>query len=613
MTTPPAPTRAGLAGVKNLHGRFHFATVRRPRPLLRRQLPTERSCRIDRSDAAGAGRPSVAPAEGYGPRFPRVGAVAASRRPGRRPRPDPGPAGYHGNSWTPPTPAAGRPSPSDPRRPGPPGRRRRRPRPGRASRPGRPRPASGAGRHPGPAPPPGGLGRPRPPRGPARLGARPAPPPPPPAPGRLDRGRGGRAAGGRPGRRRPGGAARRPGSGRRPARAIGQRPGGQAPQHRPARRAAASCWPSGPRPCSTTTGRPSWPPSTSARRPTTRQQATLFARMRTVPFSAFAYRARPAPCVPPVAEAPLPRRAGVPGPGRGQVPVPRPGRQPGAGPRLLHLRPDPLRLAHRRPRRRQHARPRRRRDLGRRPGADRAQRPHPDRPPPRPGGAGRAAAAGRRPRLRPGRRRLDRPLGAQGGDPGPPRPGRGRAAGRRPRPVAGGRGGLLVGRVGRGRAGARQPDRGQHRQRGRLRRPQPPGPHHPRDDPRRHPDPRRRRAAAAGRGVRRLGRPEAGRAPVRGHPPGPGPVQRPLRRRPAQGPRVPRRRRRGRLRRGVGVLPVGGRDLRRRQAPGPLPRSSPGPTRRPRPSSTAASGASSASPAGPPSAAGPPGSATSSR
>ena len=36
--------------------------------------------------------------------------------------------------------------------------------------------------------------------------------------------------------------------------------------------------------------------------------------------------------------------------------------------------------------------------------------------------------------------------------------------------------------------------------------PQPPGPRHPRDDPRRHPDPRRRRAAAAGRGVRRLGR-----------------------------------------------------------------------------------------------------------
>src|SRR4029453_4164866 len=58
-------------------------------PLLRRQLPDQRSCRIDRSDAAGASRPSVAPAEGYGPRFPRVGAVAASRRSGARTRPKP--------------------------------------------------------------------------------------------------------------------------------------------------------------------------------------------------------------------------------------------------------------------------------------------------------------------------------------------------------------------------------------------------------------------------------------------------------------------------------------------------------------------------------------------
>jgi hypothetical protein len=58
-----------------LHAWFHFATVRRPRPLLRGQPLTP--LRNDRSDAAGAGRPSVAPAEGYGPRFPRVGAVAA--------------------------------------------------------------------------------------------------------------------------------------------------------------------------------------------------------------------------------------------------------------------------------------------------------------------------------------------------------------------------------------------------------------------------------------------------------------------------------------------------------------------------------------------------------
>jgi len=60
----------------NLHARFQFATVRRPRPLLREQLLGP-SWRNDRSDVAGAGRPSVAPAEGYGPRFPRVGAVAA--------------------------------------------------------------------------------------------------------------------------------------------------------------------------------------------------------------------------------------------------------------------------------------------------------------------------------------------------------------------------------------------------------------------------------------------------------------------------------------------------------------------------------------------------------
>ena len=75
--------------------------------------------------------------------------------------------------------------------------------------------------------------------------------------------------------------------------------------------------------------------------------------------------------------------------------------------------------------------------------------------------------------------------------------------------------------------------------------------------------------------------------------------------------RVPRPRRRGRLRRGLGVLPVGCHHLRRRQAPGALPRVPPGPARRARPSSTGASGTSSASPARPPSAAGRPGSATS--
>ena len=41
VTTPPGGRAlAGLARVKNLHARFHFATVRRPCPLLRPQPST---------------------------------------------------------------------------------------------------------------------------------------------------------------------------------------------------------------------------------------------------------------------------------------------------------------------------------------------------------------------------------------------------------------------------------------------------------------------------------------------------------------------------------------------------------------------------------------------
>src|SRR4030095_1774484 len=69
---PPTPSTS-LAGVKNLHGRFHFATVRRPRPLLRRQLPDRNSCGLDRSDAAGAGPPLGAPGRGLRPPVPRGG------------------------------------------------------------------------------------------------------------------------------------------------------------------------------------------------------------------------------------------------------------------------------------------------------------------------------------------------------------------------------------------------------------------------------------------------------------------------------------------------------------------------------------------------------------
>ena len=85
------------------------------------------------------------------------------------------------------------------------------------------------------------------------------------------------------------------------------------------------------------------------------RQATLFARMRTAPFSAFTYRLDPKDLRSGAkAAAPLPRRAGAAGPGPGPVPVRGPGQQPGAGPRVLHLRPDRLRLAHRRPRRQPH-------------------------------------------------------------------------------------------------------------------------------------------------------------------------------------------------------------------------------------------------------------------
>jgi hypothetical protein len=358
------------------------------------------------------------------------------------------------------------------------------------------------------------------------------------APGRLDRRRGGRAAGARPGRRRPGSAVGRPG---RAGAGGGRAAGGDAGPGQPGRRPAQAAGQAGQ---GRDRRRPGGLPGHRGQAPEGLLQGAGDPVRPHADGAVLGLRLPPRPqgaALGSQAEAALPRRPGTAGPGRGQVQVRAPGRQPGAGPRVLHLRPDRLGLAHRRPRRQPDAPPRRRRDLGQRPGEDRPQPPHPDRPPSRRGGPGPAAAAGRRPRLRPDRRRLDRPLGAQGGDPRPQRPGRGRAAGRRPQPVAGGRRRLLVGRVGSGRFGPWQPDRGQHRQRGRLQRPQPPDPRHPRDDPRRHPYPRSRGAAAAGRGVRRLGRPQAGRLHGRGDPPGPGPAgrQRPLRRPPARRLRVP--------------------------------------------------------------------------
>src|SRR6266511_4391537 len=267
--------------------------------------------------------------------------------------------------------------------------------------------------------------------------------------------------------------------------------------------------------------------------------------------------------------------AHLPARDRGPLPLQGPRRQPGAVALLLHLRADADRLAHRRAGRGQAGRRRRRRDLGQRAAADRRHPAHPGGVPPWQPAPGRAHVAGGGACLRPDRRLLVRSLGAPGGDPGPARPERGATARRRDQPVQGGGGGVVVDRGGPGRARARQPGGGQHLQHRQLRQPQPAGGHHPRDDPRGHPDARQRRAPLPGGGLRRLHRPAADRPAPLGDPARagqegrPGPLRRPapLRRQlPCQ-----HRRRRG-LRRGLLVLPLGRHHLRQPTAAGALPR-----------------------------------------